>query len=233
MRGVRRGRRAADPHRIHPRRDTPLRQGRRESVRRARRSHRWSSECLPRRYCNHRIQACASRRLTPAPAPTEVIGISRTAADGSKAVTATAPIGHRRARAPRVQTGSLTSRYVRATNVAGSSDLRRGGPGPSEFGTPCPTVVTLHSPYQFMARTGCGCDDGERRPPVCSRGSPLTQRVGDCAGLFLDLLEHEVVVAALLGGGQVPVDMERSSSGVSSGEVGDLVALPGDRHDLS
>ena len=34
------------------------------------------------------------------------------------------------------------------------------------------------------------------------------QRVGHRGGLLGDLLEHEVLVAALFGGGQVPVDVE-------------------------
>ena len=36
---------------------------------------------------------------------------------------------------------------------------------------------------------------------------PAEQRVGDRLRLLGDLLEHEVVVAALLGGGEVPVDV--------------------------
>ena len=39
------------------------------------------------------------------------------------------------------------------------------------------------------------------------------QRVGDRGGLLGDLLEHEVLVAALLGGRQVPVDVERAALG--------------------
>ena len=42
------------------------------------------------------------------------------------------------------------------------------------------------------------------------------QGVGDRGGLLGDLLEHEVLVAALLGGGQVPVDVERAALDVAS-----------------
>ena len=47
------------------------------------------------------------------------------------------------------------------------------------------------------------------------------QRVGHRGRLLLDLLEHEVVVAALLGGREVPVDPERTARASSSVEVGD------------
>ena len=58
------------------------------------------------------------------------------------------------------------------------------------------------------------------------------QGVGDGGGLLGDLLEHEVVVAALLGGREVPVDMELARVGgvVVAMEVGDPVAVGGD-HD--
>ena len=39
------------------------------------------------------------------------------------------------------------------------------------------------------------------------------QGVGDRGGLLGDLLEHEVLVAALLGGGEVPVDVKLPGSG--------------------
>ncbi len=42
------------------------------------------------------------------------------------------------------------------------------------------------------------------------------QRVGHCGGLLGDLLEHEVLVAALLGGRQVPVDVKLAVVGASS-----------------
>ena len=60
------------------------------------------------------------------------------------------------------------------------------------------------------------------------------QRVGNGGGLLGDLLEHEVLVAALFGGRGVPVDVEgpvvlqRISRGAI--EVGDAVAVGGD-HD--
>ena len=43
---------------------------------------------------------------------------------------------------------------------------------------------------------------------VAALGEPAQQGVGDRLRLLGDLLEHEVVVAALLGGGGVPVDVE-------------------------
>ena len=54
------------------------------------------------------------------------------------------------------------------------------------------------------------------------RADPAEQRVGDRLRLLGDLLEHEVVVAALLGGGRVPVDVVvgRTSAGAAV-EVGD------------
>ena len=58
------------------------------------------------------------------------------------------------------------------------------------------------------------------------------QRVGQRLRLLLDLLEHEVLVAALFGGGQVPVDGERLGLGGVAVEVGDLVALAGDDDEL-
>ena len=60
------------------------------------------------------------------------------------------------------------------------------------------------------------------------------QGVGDRGGLLGDLLEHEVLVAALLGGRQVPVDVERPGSGVVAVavEVGDRVAVGGDHDGL-
>ena len=41
---------------------------------------------------------------------------------------------------------------------------------------------------------------------LAAGGTPVEQRVGDRLGLLVDLLGHEVVVAALLGGLEVPVD---------------------------
>ncbi len=60
------------------------------------------------------------------------------------------------------------------------------------------------------------------------------QRVGDRGGLLGDLLEHEVLVAALFGGVQVPVDVEKSSTRghVVAVEVGDAVAVGGDHDGL-
>ena len=56
-------------------------------------------------------------------------------------------------------------------------------------------------------------------------GEPAEQRVGDRLRLLVDLLEHEVVVAALLGGRGVPVDVEVLADGGLPGEVGDLDAV--------
>ncbi len=58
------------------------------------------------------------------------------------------------------------------------------------------------------------------------------QGVPDGTGLFLDLLEHEVVEAALLGGGEIPVDVERPSVDGGAVEVGDRVAVAADLDDL-
>ena len=57
------------------------------------------------------------------------------------------------------------------------------------------------------------------------------QRVGHRGGLLGDLLEHEVLVAALLGGRQVPVDMKGAGTRVIrvAVKVGDAVAVGGDR----
>ena len=59
------------------------------------------------------------------------------------------------------------------------------------------------------------------------------QGVGDRSGLLGDLLEHEVLVAALLGGGQVPVDVEPTGGDVRiAEEVGHAVTVGGDHHGL-
>ena len=60
------------------------------------------------------------------------------------------------------------------------------------------------------------------------------QGVGDRGGLLGDLLEHEVVVAALLCGGQIPVDVKRPSTVglIVAVEVDDPVAVGGDHHRL-
>ena len=70
----------------------------------------------------------------------------------------------------------------------------------------------------------------EREPP--SSVEPAEQGVGDGLGLLGDLLEHEVVVAALLGGGDVPVDVEGLAVDGVAGEVGDGVAVGADLDDL-
>ena len=56
------------------------------------------------------------------------------------------------------------------------------------------------------------------------------QRVGDRSRLLGDLLEHEVLVAALFGGRDVPVDVEfpRIRRIVVAVEVGDAVSIGGD-----
>ena len=60
------------------------------------------------------------------------------------------------------------------------------------------------------------------------------QGVGDGGWLLGDLLEHEVVVAALFGGRCVPVDMKSPSTCVIrfAVEVGDAVAVGRDHHGL-
>ncbi len=59
------------------------------------------------------------------------------------------------------------------------------------------------------------------------------QGVGDRGGLLRDLLEHEVLVAALLGGRQIPVDVKLTEVDVGVAvEVGDSVAVGGDHHGL-
>ena len=62
--------------------------------------------------------------------------------------------------------------------------------------------------------------------------TPPQQRVGDSTRLLEDLLAHEPVVAVLLGGGEVPVDVEEAALGGGAVEVGDRGALAGDRDDL-
>ena len=50
-------------------------------------------------------------------------------------------------------------------------------------------------------------------------------------GLLVDLLDHEGVVAALLRGGEVPVDGERAALGGAAVEVEELVAVRVDHDD--
>ena len=50
--------------------------------------------------------------------------------------------------------------------------------------------------------------------------------------MFLDLLEHEIVVAALFCRGQIPMDVKRSPPRHAAGEIGDLIAVPAYRHHL-
>ena len=61
-----------------------------------------------------------------------------------------------------------------------------------------------------------------------------TQGVGHRGGLLGDLLEHEVLVAALLGGTQVPVDVEIRGTRIIAVavEVEDLIPVGGDHHGL-
>ena len=60
------------------------------------------------------------------------------------------------------------------------------------------------------------------------------QRLGHRGGLFGDLLEHEALVSALLGGGQIPVDVEIAGIGgiVVTVEIGDAIPVSGDDHRL-
>ncbi len=59
-----------------------------------------------------------------------------------------------------------------------------------------------------LRRPRCAPRRGSAGP---SRVDPAEQGVGDRLRLLGDLLEHEVVVAALLGGGGVPVDVVRAA----------------------
>ena len=61
---------------------------------------------------------------------------------------------------------------------------------------------------------------------------PAEQRVGDGLRLLVDLLEHEVVVAALLGGRQVPVDVVLAHLARVAVEVGDGDAVAAQLDDL-
>ncbi len=61
---------------------------------------------------------------------------------------------------------------------------------------------------------------------------PPTQRVGHGPRLLSDLLEHEVVVATLFGGGGVPVDVEVLTGRQVAVEVGDLDVVRRDGDDL-
>ena len=59
------------------------------------------------------------------------------------------------------------------------------------------------------------------------------QRVGHRGGLLGDLLEHEVLVAALLGGRQIPVDVKLAVVGdVLAAKVADPITVGGDHHRL-
>ncbi len=61
---------------------------------------------------------------------------------------------------------------------------------------------------------------------------PAEQRVGDGPRLLEDLLAHEPVVAALLGGREVPVDVVARALGRRAVEADHLDTLTGDRDDL-
>src|ERR687891_598264 len=77
--------------------------------------------------------------------------------------------------------------------------------------------------------------------PVDPAPGPAADRVPDRLGLLVDLLQHEVLEAALLGLAEVPLDLERPGLGLDALEVGDAHAfgaelrhLPvGQRHDPS
>ena len=59
------------------------------------------------------------------------------------------------------------------------------------------------------------------------------QGVGHRGGLLGDLLEHEVLIAALLRGAQVPVDMKLAELDIGVAvEIGDLIVVGGDHHRL-
>ena len=58
------------------------------------------------------------------------------------------------------------------------------------------------------------------------------QRLADRLGLLADLLLHEARPAALLGGGRIPLHLERAGGHGVAGEVGDLDRVGADRDDL-
>ncbi len=63
-------------------------------------------------------------------------------------------------------------------------------------------------------------------------GDPSEQGVGHRLGLLGDLLEHEQVVAALLGGAGIPGDLVLDAGGLPAVEVGDGHPLASDGDDL-
>jgi len=67
---------------------------------------------------------------------------------------------------------------------------------------------------------------------VARLGEPADQGLGDRLGLLGYLLEHEVVVAALLRGRGVPVDVEVLTGARVAGKVGDRHGVRSDHHNL-
>ena len=67
---------------------------------------------------------------------------------------------------------------------------------------------------------------------LAGRAHPAAQGVRHRSRLLGDLLEHEVVVAILLGGGGVPIDVKVLADRLGAIEVGDLDRLRGDQDDL-
>ena len=87
---------------------------------------------------------------------------------------------------------------------------------------------------KILSTSRRSCSDRRISSSISSPVSPRRpRRVSATArGCSRDLLEHEVVVAALLSGGGVPVDVVVLADGVVSLEVCDLDPLGGDQDDL-
>ena len=65
------------------------------------------------------------------------------------------------------------------------------------------------------------------------RSHPTHEGVPNGRGLLVDLLQHEVVEAALLRPGNVPLDLERLREELGAVEVGERPSVGRDLHDLA
>ncbi len=88
-----------------------------------------------------------------------------------------------------------------------------------------------HHDLVHTAQLGFGDADLVQGEPVLLVAAP-EERVGDRAGLLVDLLAHEPVVATLLRRREVPVHVVGADRGRLAVEGGDLHRLAGDPHDL-